>query len=202
MPKKPDTVIQLFAKQPVQGEVKTRLIPEIGEHNATAVYRYCLQYNLSMTQQTPFDRQIWLNRMNGDEIFAQQSCHLQQGKDLGEKMYNALSTGLSLYSKAILIGTDCLELTPEILTEVDRKLSDNELVIVPALDGGYVLIAAGKAIVADIFSDISWSTKEVLKQTLTKCMQHQIKTFILDPLRDIDHAEDLKHYPKLATYLN
>ncbi len=202
MPTKPDTVIQLFAKQPVQGEVKTRLIPQIGEYNATAVYRYCLQYNLSMTQQTPYDRQIWLNRMNDDEIFAQQPCHLQQGKDLGEKMYNALSFGLGMYSKTILIGSDCLELTPEILAEVDTKLSDNNLVIVPALDGGYVLIAVSQPIASDIFTDISWSTDSVLKQTLTKCMQHKIKTFILDPLRDIDHAEDLKRYPELAIYLN
>jgi uncharacterized protein len=197
-----DTVIQLFAKQPVEGEVKTRLIPDIGKHNAAAVYRHCLQYNLRLMEQTPFDLQIWLNRMNEDEIFAHLSRHLQQGKDLGEKMFNALSAGLSHYSKIILIGSDCIELTQEILEEVDRRLSDNDLVIVPALDGGYVLIAANENIHPSIFSDISWSTDRVLNQTLIKCMQRQIKTFILQPLRDIDHAEDLKHYPELATYLN
>jgi uncharacterized protein len=196
------TVIQLFAKQPVEGEVKTRLIPEIGKQNATAVYQHCLKYILNISQQTPFDQQIWLNRMNGDEIFTQQSCHLQQGKDLGEKMYNALSFGLTQYSKAILIGSDCIDLTQEILAEVDKKLSDNDLVIVPALDGGYVLIAASERIHPSIFSGISWSTGIVLNQTLIKCMQQKIKTFILKPLRDIDHAEDLKHYPELATFLN
>jgi rSAM/selenodomain-associated transferase 1 len=197
-----DTVIQLFAKQPIEGEVKTRLIPQIGKHNATAVYRHCLQYNLTLTTQTPFDIQIWLNRINEDEIFSKQSCRLQKGKDLGEKMFNALNTGLRQYSKTILIGSDCLDLTQEILEEVDGKLSDNELVIIPALDGGYVLIAASQQIAPEIFSGISWSTDSVLQQTLTKCMKHKIKTFILDPLRDIDHAEDLQHYPELARYLN
>ncbi len=197
-----DTVIQLFAKQPVEGEVKTRLIPQIGAHNATAVYRHCLQYNLNLARQTPYDQQLWLNRMSEDKLFSQHPCHLQQGKDLGEKMFNALNKGLSQYAKTILIGSDCLDLTLEILEKVDAKLSDNDLVIVPALDGGYVLVAASKQIVPEIFSDISWSTERVLQQTLTKCMQHKIKTFILDPLRDIDHAEDLQHYPELARYLN
>jgi uncharacterized protein len=197
-----DTVIQLFAKLPVAGEVKTRLIPEIGKHNATAVYRHCLQYSLNMAQQSPFDWQLWLNRCTDHEYFSQQPCLQQQGTDLGEKMLNALRAGLEQYSKVILIGSDCLELTQKILTQVDQKLSQHDLVIVPALDGGYVLIAARGQIDPSIFSDINWSTDSVLKQTLIKCMQQKIKTFILDPLRDIDEAKDLKHYPELAIYLN
>lgn len=199
---KSDTVLQLFAKQPVQGEVKTRLIAQIGQHNATAVYRYCLQYNLQLLEQCSFDQQLWLNRNGTDEIFSSHRVYLQQGDDLGEKMFNALSQGLKHYGKTILIGSDCLDISQQILTQVDGKLSDHDLVIVPALDGGYVLIAARQHIDPAIFCAIDWSTDQVLKQTLTKCMQRKIKTFILEPLRDIDHAEDLKHYPELARYLN
>ncbi len=196
-----DTVLQLFAKLPIAGEVKTRLIPQLGEQPATAIYRYCLRYSLALMQQTQFQQQLWLNRKGIDELFSDYTPYLQQGQDLGEKMFYALSEGLKHHQKCILIGSDCLDLDLQILEQVEQQLSSHDLVLVPALDGGYVLIGARESIHPAVFQGISWSTERVLQQTLRKCMQHNIKTFILPVLRDIDLVEDLQHYPELQSYL-
>jgi uncharacterized protein len=197
-----DTVIQLFARLPVTGSVKTRLIPEIGADNATAVYRHCLRYSLSLINQSDVAQQLWLDQTGQDAIFDNFSVYTQRGSDLGARMLHAIQHGLRQYSKVILIGSDCIELNLKILQQVEQKLAHYDLVLIPARDGGYVLIAARDHIEPEIFSAINWGSDSVLKQTLLKCMQHKIRTYILNPLRDIDHASDLKHYPELAIYLN
>ena len=197
-----DTVIQLFAKLPIAGEVKTRLIPQIGQDHALSVYRHCLQNNLQLIRNSRFNQQLWLNRKGNEDWLNSNEVHIQQGLDLGEKMLHAMRHGFTQYRNCIIIGSDCLDLNQKILNRVHHKLQDYDLVIIPALDGGYVLIAARDQIDSAVFSSIPWSTQRVLIQTLEKCMQQKIKTFILNPLRDIDYVEDLKHYPELETYLN
>lgn len=201
----PTTLIQLFAKPPVSGQVKTRLIPELGEQAATAIYQYCLNYNLQLLSHSGLDYQIWLNETSDHDCFRNKTVFNQQGQNLGEKMHHALSSQLKnnngSYSKVILLGSDCLELTRSLLHRVVTKLDHHELVLIPALDGGYVLIAATDTINPLVFSDIDWSTDRVLKQTLDRVMQAGINTAIMNPLRDIDRVEDLQHYAELKPFL-
>lgn len=198
------TLIQLFAKPPVSGQVKTRLIPELGEKAATAIYQYCLDHNLQLVRHSGFDYQIWLSQTTGNDYFGE-SVFYQQGNNLGEKMHHALASQLKNnngdYDKVILIGSDCLELTQPLLRRVDTKLDHHELVLIPALDGGYVLIAARNAINPIVFTDIDWSTDRVLKQTMDRVMQAGITTAVMNPLRDIDRPQDLQHYAQLKQYL-
>ena len=198
----PQTLIQLFAKPPVAGKVKTRLIPDIGAKSATAIYRYCLQNNIELIQNSVFDRQIWLTEPTNHILFNNEQIKLQQGKNLGEKMFHAISDAFSShYEKVILIGSDCLDLTTELLQKVCDKLQQHDLVLIPALDGGYVLIAAKQSISPELFKDIKWSSERVLKQTLERAMSAGINTFVLNPLRDIDRVDDLQHYAELRQYL-
>jgi len=195
-------LIQLFAKPPIKGKVKTRLIPEIGEKSATAVYQHCLKKNIELVKNTPFDYQIWLTETSSHPLFKGEPVKYQKGKNLGEKMFHALSVELQQHDKkVILIGSDCLDLTTEILNKVCEKLQRHDLVFIPALDGGYVLIAAKKAIPAELFKDIEWGSEWVLRQTIEKAMQLGINTVILNQLRDIDRVDDLQHYAELKQYL-
>ena len=198
----PQTLIQLFAKPPVEGKVKTRLIPDIGAKSATAIYQHCLQSNIKLIQKSTFDCQIWLTEPSYHSLFKSEQVKYQQGDNLGEKMLDALSNALSShYEKVILIGSDCLDLTTALLHRVCDKLQQHELVLIPALDGGYVLIAAKHSISPLLFKDIEWSSDRVLKQTLERAMSAGINTFVLNPLRDIDRVDDLQHYAELRQYL-
>ncbi|MBC8212140.1 MAG: TIGR04282 family arsenosugar biosynthesis glycosyltransferase [Gammaproteobacteria bacterium] len=196
------TLIQLFARPPLAGRVKTRLIPDVGVQSATAIYRHCLQHNLQLVQQTDFDVQIWLTDPSSDTIFNHQPISIQQGKHLGQRMYYALADALQNgYQKVILIGSDCLELSPAILQRVCAKLDQHDLVFIPALDGGYVLVAARHSIDCRLFEGIDWGSAQVLIQTLEAAMRCGINTALLNPLRDIDTADDLQHYAELKQYL-
>jgi len=116
-------------------------------------------------------------------------------------MLYALTDALSDHTKAILTGSDCLELSTPLLQRVCEKLDQHELVFIPAHDGGYVLIAAQQSIDPVIFKDIEWSSEKVLTQTLERAMQAGIDTAVLNPLRDIDRVDDVQHYAELKQYL-
>jgi len=196
------TLIQLFAKPPVAGKVKTRLIPDIGVKSATSVYQHCLMSTLRLVKNSPFKYQIWLTESSDNPLFENEEIMIQQGHDLGERMFHALSSAFSQHhEKAILIGSDCLDLTSGILQRVCDKLQQHDLVLVPAEDGGYVLIAAKHSIHPSLFQGIEWSSELVLKQTLDRAQTAGIKTFVFNPLRDIDHIDDLQHYAELRQYL-
>nr|MDJ0833798.1 glycosyltransferase [Gammaproteobacteria bacterium] len=165
--------------------------------------RHCLQHNLALLAASAFPSQLWLSSPCELELLPADRLHYQQGDDLGQRMYHAMSSQLDQpsYDKVILIGADCLELTPSLLRKVEARLDDHELVLIPALDGGYVLIAAHDYIAPELFRDIEWSSERVLEQTLHIAMQLGISSHVMNPLRDIDHVEDLQHYPQLQQYL-
>ena len=195
------TLIQLFAKPPVEGKVKTRLIPDLGAKAATAIYRHCLKSNIKLIKQSTFDFQIWLTETSDDPLFHNEPVKYQQGHNLGDRMLHALTDALSHHTKAILIGSDCLDLTTPLLQRVCKKLQQHDLVLIPAHDGGYVLIAAKQSIDPVIFKDIEWSSERVLTQTLERAMHAGINTVVLNPLRDIDRVDDVQHYAELQQYL-
>ncbi len=199
------TLVQMFARPPVAGRVKSRLSDAIGAQRALAVYRHCLQHNLALIRASGFAYQIWLSEPGQDELFADDSLQLQQGSDLGERMYHALSSGLRANDdpsrRVMLIGSDCLDLNHAHLQRVAARLEQHELVLIPADDGGYVLIAARSHIPAALFAGIDWGSDRVLVQTLERVMQHCMRACILNPLRDIDRVADLQHYPGLQQYL-
>ena len=201
-----ETLIQLFAKAPIPGQVKTRLIPELGEKGANEVYLYCLQHNLDWLNSCGQDVQVWLDQPSGHALFNGLNIQLQQGRHLGEKMFHALSSELRKkpvrYRKVILIGSDCLDLTPALLQRVDCKLDQSDLVFIPAEDGGYVLIAARNDIDPILFENIDWGSNRVMRQTLDRIRKLGLSVILMNPLRDIDRWQDLKHYPQLNAFIH
>ena len=189
-------LLQIFAKPPEEGKVKTRLFPDLGKATATEVYRYCLRYTLALAHQSALDYQLWLGEESNNPFFADETCHLQQGKDLGQRMYYALSRGLHESNAVLLIGSDCLDLTHTHLTLATEALINHDLVLLPTFDGGLAMIGCRK-IEPSLFAGIEWSSERVLAQTLSNASQLKYRVHLLETVRDIDTLSDLNHYPEL-----
>ncbi|MCP3689466.1 MAG: glycosyltransferase [Gammaproteobacteria bacterium] len=192
-------LIQVFARPPVAGKVKTRLIPDLGVDNATAVYRYCLRETLELLNSSELDFEIWLSEAGTDPLFAHHCTQLQQGVDLGARMHHALQQGLvsNPGDSAILIGSDCLDLNLNHFTAAIATLKTRDMVLLPCFDGGFALIGCRK-IEPLIFAGVDWGSSQVLEQTLQNAKLLNYKTCILETVRDIDTLEDLNHYPALC----
>ena len=109
---------------------------------------------------------------------------------------NAFETAFHMgHSKAVIIGTDCPAIGPNIVGEALSRLEYNQAVIGPSLDGGYYLLAL-KEVYPELFLEMEWSNERVLEESLQRAENLGIKTSLLESLRDIDHASDLDHYPE------
>ncbi len=95
------------------------------------------------------------------------------------------------YEKAVIIGTDCLEISPAIIMNSFVYLNNYDIVTGPAKDGGYYLLGM-KKLHAQLFQNISWSTKEVLNQTIAICESLKLSLHLLPELSDIDDEDDFK----------
>ena len=193
--------IGIFAKPPVPGKVKTRLIPDIGAEKAARVYRYCLEYTLEVVRQSGLDYQLFISELNDHEIFQGEEYSLQKGDDLGIRMMHAFEELLRRGSDgALIIGSDCLDMTSMHLHKAASALSDHELVLLPALDGGYALIGCRSASPI-LFDKVHWSTDAVYQQTLDNADHLNYRVESLSPVRDIDSLQDLEHYPELLALI-
>jgi rSAM/selenodomain-associated transferase 1 len=116
---------------------------------------------------------------------------LQAGGDLGEKMESAFRSGFKAgYTAICIVGTDCLELTGKIVKEAFLKLLTHEVVIGPAVDGGYYLLGM-KCLQPALFKNKNWGTGTVLTQTLDDIKLLGLSCWQLQPLNDVDRIEDL-----------
>ncbi len=200
MAERSDCLLQLFARIPEAGRVKTRLAEEIGESAALAVYLRCLEHSLDILRHSGFDHQVWLDRPGSDSLFGGFEQHIQQGDDLGQRMSHAIGEGLRDHRCVLLVGSDCLDMNPGCLDKAAARLTDHDLVLTPAEDGGFVLIGARRPLPPALFRGVAWSSEWVLRQTLENALATGLRVAVLHPLRDVDRAADLAHYPGLADY--
>jgi hypothetical protein len=190
-----DNALIIFAKYPDPKTVKTRLSPVFNDTERTQLYTKMMTDTFEkfghLLDITTF---IFYTPIESEGYFSQfrLETRLQEGLDLGERMLNAIKSTLSLgYKNVTIIGTDIPDLTSDIIYEAFERLLDNDLVIGPALDGGYYLIGLKKAY-EELFTDLSWSTDITASQTLTKAYELGLNYYKLKILRDIDRPEDLK----------
>lgn len=193
-----DILIIIFAREPVTGQVKTRLIPALGEEGATSLYKQLLNVtikNVIAADLSPVN--LCITPDSRITFFSQMSCSasfelsVQVGNDLGERMYNALERALKNYSKAILIGTDCPFLSSDDLQQAISALDEHDMVFSPAKDGGYVLVGA-KKVNPVIFEHIDWGTDKVMEKTRETLLKHHINWLELTEQHDIDVEDDLR----------
>ncbi|MGN6571271.1 MAG: TIGR04282 family arsenosugar biosynthesis glycosyltransferase [Pseudolabrys sp.] len=191
--------ISVLAKAPVPGFAKTRLIPDIGAHAAAVLQerltaravttalaaglgRVTLWCAPDMTHRSFLDLKVALRR--------------QPEGDLGDRMLAAFG-GMP----TLVIGTDCPALTPAHLREAAEALERDDVVLIPAEDGGYVLIGA-KAPHPALFADMTWSVPTVLAETRARIAACGLSVAVLDTLWDVDIEPDLarmeRAFPELA----
>lgn len=185
----------VMTKAPVMGKCKTRLAKTIGDENALDIYIQLLDYTAQISKETGADKFIYStarlkdkNRWKSNNTYFK----LQSNGDLGNRMNTAIETVLDLgYKNAIVIGSDCAEINAEDIQFAFNLLKQKDIVIGPALDGGYYLIGMKKA-APSLFQNISWSTESVLKETMNKVENLNLSYEILEEKSDIDFENDLK----------
>ncbi len=191
----------VFARAPEPGQVKTRLIPQFGPEMATEIYRELLHTALNAALASSWQRvQIWCTPDGSDSFFtpyrrqSRVSLHCQCNGDLGQRMAHACKVALKDADRIALMGTDCPTLDSGILNQVwDRLRGDCDLVMVPAEDGGYVLLAM-RQICPGIFEGVDWGTSKVAEQTRARCADMRLRCVEMATLRDIDTPEDVRHW--------
>ena len=196
------TALSIFAKPPRPGLVKTRLISDLGADGATRVYRHLLTHALRIARESELDHSVFLSEASDDELFQSRICRLQQGADLGARMLDAFQQMLTQDNGgAIIVGSDCLDLTVEHIRLAAQALIEHDLVLVPAIDGGYVLIGC-RRVEAVLFDQVRWSSAQVLSQTVANAKRLGYSVHLLETVRDVDTLEDMEHYPELLELIS
>jgi len=188
----------IFTRYPEAGKTKTRLIPILGKEGAAKLHQQLTEGTICQAKQllnypvsievhfTGGTKQLMAEWLGNELIYENQITG-----DLGEKMaaafQNSFNTGID---QVVIIGTDCPGLHQELIASAFDKLNSQNLVLGPALDGGYYLIGLRK-FVPELFRGINWGTEEVFAQTMAIAKNCNLTVAKLIPLADIDRPEDL-----------
>lgn len=199
------TLIQIFAKAAVPGQVKTRLAREVGTSAALEIHRRLCRKVVEQACAAQTDAvEIWAALDASDPFLRSFNLPVQeqQGRELGTRMDFALRHGLARHQRVILIGADAYSLDAAYLRNALLSLQNRDVVIGPAQDGGYVLVGARKCSPA-IFRDIPWGTAEVMGATLNVLLEKKTDFELLAERWDIDTLADIhRHAPELLHGLN
>lgn len=194
----PEARLLVFSKAPVPGQVKTRLIPALGEAEAARFHERLVRQTIELATRTRFAPvSLWCSPTLDHPIF-QDCCqtygvtlHLQEGNDLGERMAHAFEETLKESTAAVLIGTDCPGLSADDLKMAFEALQHGfDAVLGPAEDGGYVLIGLRRP-VPELFMDMPWGSERVLAETRTRLQTLDLSFHELPTRWDVDRPEDL-----------
>jgi rSAM/selenodomain-associated transferase 1 len=167
----------------------------MGELRALEIYRQLVQMTYSALAEVPASIWTYFSDFIPETVnFPIAKSFAQEGQDLGERMAGAFARSFEVgMDKVVLIGTDCPTLQRQHLKEAFEALTHSDLVLGPATDGGYYLIGMTRR--ADyLFEGITWSTSQVLPDTMKVASQHGLTTTLLQELDDIDTQEDWERY--------
>ncbi len=178
----------IFARPPVEGKVKKRLAATLGQAAALRIYRKLLKHTFTLANQAGTPCRTYYAEQ--PPAHTEQPYTLQQGHELGERMLHAFRKELKNFERVCLIGSDCPYIRPEDLQAAFDALTNHDVVLGPASDGGYYLIAL-KQPLATLFTGIDWGTDRVLQQTLEVCRQQGYSFYLLNTYSDVDRPEDI-----------
>lgn len=191
-------ILGLFAKEPIAGQVKTRLSPALTAEQACRLYRTCLQetVNRLLAAKLPlvicFDgRRDWFS-----ETFPGLPLLAQRGEGLGVRMSNAVQ---ELFQRGegpvLLVGSDSPDLPISLIKEVLQSLRETDVATVPSRDGGYVVVGL-RGPTTELFTDIPWSTEGVLQATRQASRRLGLSYRETDGWYDLDEIDDLRQLAK------
>jgi len=188
----------VFVKSPEPGEVKTRLMPALGADLAAELYRALCEEVLQATvpEAGEYERLVFFAPPEAAEAVRAWLPGLrivpQSGDDLGARMTAAFARAFERGAERVaIIGTDAPGVSRQGVVEALDALDDADVVLGPAVDGGYYLMALGRPH-PHLFEGVRWSTPTVLEETLSRAGAAGLRTRTLAPLADIDTPEDLR----------
>lgn len=188
-----------FVKYPEPGRVKTRLAASLGAGEAARLYGELARSTLEQLGQTlaetvaitvAFDPP-WRAREVARWLAGPYLYVAQQGGSLGERLVHAFAHVFSRgASRVLALGSDTLDLTPDLVREAFDALESHDVALGPARDGGYYLIALRREQPA-LFDGVSWSTPRLLPQTLSRIAAAWLSCRLLPVLDDLDDETQL-----------
>jgi rSAM/selenodomain-associated transferase 1 len=178
-------LVIVFAKAPIPGKVKTRLIPALGAERAASLHRAFVADFLAGLAGFPVELHT-----DVEGWFAFPRIRLQTDGDLGERMYHAGSVALSKgYEAVCLLGSDAPTLPS---SHIDNLLaSEADVTLGPADDGGYWGICFRRT-VPGMFAGVKWSTDSAFAQTIESARRAGLSTAAGQGWWDVDNPEDLE----------
>jgi rSAM/selenodomain-associated transferase 1 len=195
-----ENLLMVFVKYPTPGSVKQRLAQHLGTDRAAEIYKKIAEaivQKVTPASSADYIMEICFSPQEDEKLVRRwlvenEYFYPQQGSDLGERMSNAFLQAFAAgNTKALLIGSDCPDISRTIVNRGFMLLDTQDVVLGPAHDGGYYLIGLCWP-EKELFSNIDWGTGRVLQQTLDKISAANLTVALLPELRDIDRIEDLK----------
>lgn len=195
----------IFTRYPEPGKTKTRLIPALGTLGAANLQKQMTEYTISQVKalQKEINLSIEVRFAGGDLQLMQDwlgtdLVYQPQGDgDLGLRMTRSLYDSFQGHAEqVVIIGTDCPGLNFQILTQAFEQTHTVDLVIGPAIDGGYYLIGL-RRFIPELFINIDWGSAQVLHQTVEMSKQLNLSYHYLPQLADVDRPEDLSIWQQL-----
>ena len=197
-------LLLIFTRNPELGKAKTRLAKTVGDETALEIYRFLLKKTRDISSKISSDKAVYYSvKIRENDMWDENTYqkHQQVGEDLGVRMLNAFKNGfVANYEKVIIIGSDLYDLTSENIENAFEELDNNDVVIGPALDGGYYLLGM-KSLRLNVFENKEWGTETVRKDTLKDLIDKKVK--LLEIKNDIDVYEDIIDVPEImSTFIN
>lgn len=189
----------IFTRYPEPGKTKTRMIPALGDVGAANLQRQMTEYTIKQAKELQKTSAISVEvRFAGGNSQLMQDwlgldlVYNPQGEgDLGQRMARSLADAFQNSAEyVIIIGTDCPGVNFNTLATAFEKLAICDLVLGPAIDGGYYLIGLQQPI-PELFSQIEWGTAQVYRQTIEIAEKLNLSFVSLSTLADVDRPEDL-----------
>jgi rSAM/selenodomain-associated transferase 1 len=193
-----ENALVVFVKRPAPGAVKTRLAATIGQEAAARLHQALAEHVLEAT--TPrageYERLVFFDP---PEALADMRAWLpgvrllpQSSGDLGDRMADAFARAFARGARRVaIVGTDTPDVSRETVLEALAALEASDVVIGPAEDGGYYLLALGTPR-RELLSGIAWSTPSVCAETRARAVAAGLSVRLLRSLRDVDTFDDLR----------
>jgi uncharacterized protein len=191
--------VLVFVKYPEPGRVKTRLARTLGPERAALLYRKWIGIVFGQLQPLRTTSRL-VGCFDGAPREAFAPWHQladdwwpQPPGDLGDRLLAGFEAGFEEGGPVLAIGTDCLEMEPELVTEAFEALRHKDIIFGPTPDGGYYLVGMAR-IRAALFRSIRWSSPFTLDDHLRRCREEDWSVSLLPVRHDIDTGDDWRAY--------
>jgi uncharacterized protein len=187
--------LAVIAKEPAAGVAKTRLAPALGQEGAARAAAAMLADTLAAVRAVGADPWLCFTPDAARERLARLAPGFgllaQRDGDLGDRLAGCLADLLAAGADRVaIVGADTPQLPAAGYRRAFRMLDRVDVVLGPALDGGYYLVAA-KAALPELFAGVPMGTGAVLAETMARAARRGRSVGLLPPLRDLDRVEDL-----------